>query len=201
MSLSKPPAGAGAPASTSSWDDTALVRAAKSGEHLAFVELFHRHSSKVFRTTYRVTKNHHDAEDALQDAFIKAYIHIDKFDGRAQFSSWLLRIAINSSLMILRRKRVRPEMSFESVVQQDPSHNWDLIDHSTDIETHYFMQERAVRLRHAIRRLRPMLRNVVEIQQANDRSLKETAEIADLSVAATKSRLLRARQALRRTLR
>jgi RNA polymerase sigma-70 factor (ECF subfamily) len=200
MSVSSHASGIG-PSAVASRDDTALVLAAKSGEHCAFVELFNRHSAKVLRTTYRVTKNHHDAEDAMQDAFIKAYIHIGKFDGRAQFSSWLLRIAINSSLMILRRKRVRPEMSIESVVQQDPSHSWDLIDQSTDIETHYFMQERAVRLRHAIRRLRPMLRNVVEIQQSNDRSLKETAEIADLSVAATKSRLLRARQALRRTLR
>lgn len=181
-------------------DDTQLVSAAKSGEHRAFVELFHRHSAKVLRATYRVTGNHHDAEDAMQDAFLNAYAHIGKFDGRAQFSSWLIRIAINSSLIILRRRRIRPETSLDSISESDPSHTWDLIDSSADIETHYFSYERANRLRKAIHRLRPNLRNVVEIQQSHDRSLKETAEVANLSVAATKSRLLRARQILRRTL-
>jgi RNA polymerase sigma-70 factor (ECF subfamily) len=78
--------------------------------------------------------------------------------------------------------------------------NWNIVDSSADIEKHYLMQENALRLRRAIRRLQPKLRSVLEIQQAQDRSLKETAEIANLSVAATKSRLLRAKQALRRTM-
>jgi RNA polymerase sigma-70 factor (ECF subfamily) len=183
------------------WDDTALVHAAQSGDHPAFVELFQRHSAKVLRTTFKVTRNRHDAEDALQDTFLNAYRHIGKFDGRSQFSSWLIRIAINSSLIILRRKRVRPETSIDSIADADSSQSWDPVDSSADIETHYFMQERALKLQKAIARLRPALRDVVEIQQADDRSLKETAEIANLSVAATKSRLLRARQALRRSLR
>lgn len=182
-------------------DDAALVLAAKSGEHCAFVELFHRHSAKVLRATYKVTRNHHDAEDAMQDAFLKAYAHLGTFDGRAAFSSWLIRIAINSSLLILRGRRRRPETSIESIVQHDPSHSWDVIDCSVDIETHYLVEESAVHLRAAIRRLRPPLRSVVEIQQRQDGSLREVAQIANLSVAATKSRLLRARQALRRTMR
>ena len=200
MNLHSYPARADASAAVTSPDDATLVLAAKSGEHRAFVELFHRHSAKVLRTTFKVTKNHQDAEDALQDAFLNAYARINTFDGRAQFSSWLIRIAINSSLIILRRRRIRPETSIDSIAQQDPTRNWDLIDSSVDIETHYLLQERAVRLRRAIHRLRPILRNVVEIQQSQDRSLRETAEIANLSIAATKSRLLRARQVLRRTM-
>lgn len=183
------------------WDDTLLVQAAQDGDHHAFVELFERHSAKVLRTTFKVTRNRHDAEDALQDTFLNAYKYIGKFDGRSQFSSWLIRIAINSSLIILRRKRIRPETSIDSMADADSSQSWDLIDSSADIESHYLLQERAVKLHKAIARLRPALRDVVEIQQAYDRSLKETAEIANLSVAATKSRLLRARQALRRSLR
>jgi RNA polymerase sigma-70 factor (ECF subfamily) len=179
-------------------DDASLVIAARSGEHSAFVELFHRHSAKVLRATYKVTKNRHDAEDAMQDAFLNAYAHIHSFDGRAQFSSWLIRIAINSSLIILRKKRRHPEASIDGIAEQDSSHNWDVPDSSADIETRYLTQERAVRLRHAIHRLRPSLRNVVEIQQLHDGSIRETAQIANLSVAATKSRLLRARQVLRR---
>ena len=191
----------GAPVHDAAPDDRTLVLAAKSGEHYAFVELFHRHSPKVLRATYKVTRNHQDAEDAMQEAFLNAYVHIAKFDGRSQFSSWLIRIAINSSLMILRRKRIRPEASINSIGGHDSSHGWDLIDNSIDLEMEYLLQERAVRLRKAIRRLRPQLRSVVEIQQARDGSLKEVAEVANLSVAATKSRLLRARQVLSRTIR
>jgi RNA polymerase sigma factor (sigma-70 family) len=201
MSLYTHPAGAGASVRVMPHDDAALVLLAKSGEHWAFVELFNRHSAKVLRTTYKVTKNRQDAEDAMQETFLSAYSHLRQFDGRAQFSSWLTRIAINASLIILRRKRIRPETSMDSTPHQDTMHSWDVIDRSADIEAHYLKQERAIRLRRAIGRLRPILRNVVEIQQLHDGSLKETAQIANLSLAATKSRLLRARQALRRTIR
>jgi RNA polymerase sigma factor (sigma-70 family) len=200
MSSCNPPAGIRTSVPVEASDDTALVLAAKSGSHSAFVELFNRHSQKILRTTHRFTQNHHDAEDAMQDAFLNAYLHIGKFDGRAQFSSWLIRIAINSSLVILRKRRKRSETSFDSAPDVDSMLNWNIIDSTCDIEAHYFTQEDAMRLRRAIRRLQPKLRSVLEIQQAQDRSLKETAEIANLSVAATKSRLLRARQALRRTM-
>jgi RNA polymerase sigma factor (sigma-70 family) len=188
----------GATDSVSPPDDVTLVLAAKAGEDFAFVELFNRHSPKVLRTTYRITQNHQDAEDAMQDAFLNAYVHIGKFDGRSQFSSWLIRIAINSSLVILRRRRIRPETSIDGISNRDASSKLDIVDHSADIETHYLVQEKVLCLRQAIRRLRPSLRDVVEIQQSQDRSLKETAEIANLSIAATKSRLLRARRALRK---
>jgi len=90
-----------APAST----DEVLVAAAKLGDHQAFLALWRRHSSRVLKTTYRITGSREDAEDAIQDAWMKAYLHLNTFDGRAQFATWLTRIAINSSLMILRRKR------------------------------------------------------------------------------------------------
>jgi RNA polymerase sigma factor (sigma-70 family) len=200
MSSCNPRAGVRTSVSVGASDDKALVLAAKSGNHNAFVELFNRHSQKILRTTHRFTRNHHDAEDAMQDAFLNAYLHIDKFDGRAQFSSWLIRIAINSSLIILRKRRRRSETSIDSAPDMDSMMIWNTVDTTSDIESHYLTQEDALRLRRAIQRLQPKLRSVVEIQQSQDRSLKETAEIANLSVAATKSRLLRARQALRRTL-
>src|SRR5277367_148384 len=85
--------------------DEALVAAAKLGDHPAFLELWTRHSSRVFKTAYSITRKREDAEDAIQDAWMKAYRHLNTFDGRAKFSTWLTRIAMNSSLMILRRKR------------------------------------------------------------------------------------------------
>src|SRR5580704_4133020 len=93
--------------------DEILVAAAKSGDRPAFLELWTRHSNKAFKTAYRITGNRDDAEDAFQDAWMKAYVHLNTFDGRAQFSTWLTRIATNSSLMILRTKRAHPENSME----------------------------------------------------------------------------------------
>jgi RNA polymerase sigma-70 factor (ECF subfamily) len=178
--------------------DEVLVAAAKLGDHPAFLELWTRHSSRAFKTTYRITGNRADAEDAIQDAWMKAYLHLNTFDGRAQFATWLTRIAINSSLMILRRKRARPETSME-IAEGDTWQHWEIADQTKNVEELYARYERVERLKRAICRLQPTLRNMVEIQQSNDRSLKEVAELAGISVAATKSRLLRARKILRKT--
>jgi DNA-directed RNA polymerase specialized sigma24 family protein len=83
--------------------DEVLVAAAKLGNHPAFLQLWMRHSDRVFKVAYRITRNREDAEDASQEAWMKAYLRLNTFEGRAQFSNWLTRIAINSSLMILRK--------------------------------------------------------------------------------------------------
>jgi RNA polymerase sigma-70 factor (ECF subfamily) len=177
--------------------DEVLVAAAKLGDHPAFVELWTRHSKTAFNMAYRVMGNRDDAEDAIQDAWMKAYIHLNTFDGRAKFSTWLTRIAINSSLMILRRKRSRPETSME-VTDGDTGQHCEIADQTKNVEELYAKHERVERLRRAICHLQPTLRNVVEIHQSNDRSVKEIAELAGISVAATKSRLLRAKRILRK---
>jgi RNA polymerase sigma-70 factor (ECF subfamily) len=177
--------------------DDVLVAAAKLGDHHAFAELWTRHSNRAFNMAYRIAGNRDDAEDAIQDAWMKAYKHLNTFDGRAKFSTWLTRIAINSSLMILRRKRSHPESSME-ITDGDTWRHWEIADQTKNVEDLYATHERLERLRRAIRRLTPNLRNVLEIHQSNDRSLKEVAELAGISVAATKSRLLRARKTLRR---
>src|SRR3984885_1047997 len=89
--------------------DERLVAVAKSGDRSAFAELWKRHSRTAFGKVYQITKNRADAEDVIQDAWIKAFIHLNAFDGRAKFSTWLTRIAINSALMALRKRRSRPE--------------------------------------------------------------------------------------------
>jgi RNA polymerase sigma factor (sigma-70 family) len=181
-------------------NDETLVAAARAGEHLAFSELWNRHSQKIFSTIYRITRNRQDAEDALQDAFLKAFLHLKSFDGRSSFSTWLTRIAINSALMILRRKRAHPEISMEGGAEGETWQHWELADRRVNTEEHYARGERERHLKRAIHRLRPALRTIVEIQQVHDTSIKEIAEIAGISVAATKSRLLRARSMLRRSL-
>jgi RNA polymerase sigma factor (sigma-70 family) len=181
--------------------DEVLVTAAKSGEDWAFPELWNRHSKKILNNMYRVTRNRQDAEDALQDAFLKAFVHLNNFDGRSSFSTWLTRIAINSALMILRKKRTHPEISMDGGADGETWQNWEIPDRKVNTEEHYLRAENERHLKRAIRRLRPALRNVVEIQQAHDGSVREIAEMAGISIAATKSRLLRARTVLRRSLR
>lgn len=85
-----------------------LVAEAKSGDHCAFIELWTRHSNAPLKTAYRIVGNPDDAEDVLQDAWMKAYVHLNSFDGRAKFSTWLTRIAINSALMTIRIGEERP---------------------------------------------------------------------------------------------
>jgi RNA polymerase sigma-70 factor (ECF subfamily) len=130
---------------------------------------------------------------------MKSYVHLNTFNGRANFSTWLTRIVINSALMTLRRKRAHPETSME-ITDGEIWQPRDVADQTKNAEELYARNEKTERLRRAICRLPPSLRNVVEIHQSNDSSIKEIAKIAGLSVAATKSRLLRARAALRRDL-
>ena len=179
--------------------DNVLIEAARSGDLPAFVELWTRHSKIAFKMAYRITGNQDDADDVVQDACLRAYVHLNTFDRRSKFSTWLTRIAINSALGILRKKCAHPETSMETTDGETWQH-WEIADESKNIEELYARHERVERLRRAIRHLHPTLRSVVEIHQSNDRSVKEIADLAGISVAATKSRLLRARKVLRRTL-
>jgi RNA polymerase sigma-70 factor (ECF subfamily) len=176
--------------------DQVLVAAAKLGNRLAFGELWERHSNAAFKMAYRITRNTADAEDVVQEAWMKAFAHLKTFDGRAKFSTWLTRIVINSAIMTLRRERAHPDTPLEIPKGEIWQHR-ELKDPTKNVEELYAKSERTALLRRAIRRLQPSLRKVLEIQQSSDRSLKETADLAGISVAATKSRLLRARGKLR----
>lgn len=179
--------------------DENLVAAAKLGDRSAFVELWNRHSKRALQIAYRITKNREDAEDVLQEAWTKAYVHLKSFDGSARFSTWLTRIAINTALMALRRKRVRPEMPIE-FTDGETWHQLEIPDKTKDVEQQYLRDERVEHLRQAICGLKPTLRHVIEIHHRGDSSVQEVAALAGLSLAATKSRLLRARTILRAVL-
>jgi RNA polymerase sigma-70 factor, ECF subfamily len=179
--------------------DERLVAVAKLGDRSAFAELWKLHSKSAFTKVYQITKNRADTEDVMQDTWIKAFIHLNTFDGRAKFSTWLTRIAINSALMVLRKRRSRPEASLEST----DGETWqirEIVDQTKDVEEQYLNREGVERLRRAICRLNPQLRAVVEIQQSEDGQVKEIAELAGISTSAAKSRLSRARTVLRRAL-
>jgi RNA polymerase sigma-70 factor, ECF subfamily len=176
--------------------DETLVAVAKSGDRSAFAELWNRHSRTAFKKVFQIMKNEADAEDVIQEAWMKAFIHLNKFDGRAKFSTWLARIAINSALMALRRRRSRPEAPIE-FTDGETWQSGEIADQTKDVEEQYVTRESVARLKRAIRHLNPRLRAVVEIQQSKDRKVTEVAELAGISISATKSRLSRARNILR----
>jgi RNA polymerase sigma-70 factor, ECF subfamily len=178
--------------------DARLVSAAKSGDAVAFVELSTRHSDMILRRTYRIVKNWQDAEDVLQDSFMKAFIHLKDFEERASFSSWLTRIAINTALMLLRKKRFHIEISTGSNDDDcEIRDRWELRDRAESPENHCARREREELLKGAIQGLPPILRDVVQLSHGEDRSMEEIAQFLRISVPAAKSRLARARTALR----
>lgn len=179
-----------------------LVAAAKRGRRAAFDQLCEYSSRKILRTTYRITRNQEDAEDALQDAFLKAFVHLKDFDGRSNFSTWLTRIAINSALMILRKRRNGREISVDEFAERSEAGPvWEISDPSPGPETHYAQEEREKLLWCAIEQLRPSLRKVIEFQLSRDCPMRKTAGTIGISVCAAKSRLFHAKSALRKSLR
>jgi RNA polymerase sigma-70 factor, ECF subfamily len=180
--------------------DMYLVAAAKDGDHQAYAELCRRHSKQIFRTVLRITRDVADAEDTLQEALLKAYIHIGGFEGRSAFSSWLTRIAINSALTLSRKKRAQPVYSFESGSDVDDFKLPEPMETSYNPEESCIQNALEDELDHAIRYLSPTLRAVVQIRYREDASVSEIAKILGISESAVKSRLLTARSKLRRHL-
>ena len=175
-----------------------LVSAAKSGSTDAFVELSRRYSPKLLRTIYRVTRNWQDAEDALQDSLLKAFSHLQDFQEKSSFSTWLTRIAINSALMILRKKRLWSEIPIDDT--DDPGskyERWEAKSLTEDPESYMARKEREELLRDAILRLPPVFREVVHLRQAREYSTREISQALGISEPAVKSRLARARLTLR----
>jgi RNA polymerase sigma-70 factor (ECF subfamily) len=180
-------------------DEKRLVAAAKRGQNVAFDVLCQRFTPRILRSVQRITKNREDAEDALQDSLLSAFTHVREFDGRSSFSTWLTRIAINSALMILRKKRTSHEISMDGSDGTDSnSPSWEMPDRAPNPEKRYAQNERENILRGAISTLRPTIRKVVELQQLQEHSMKETAAIIGISVPAAKARLFHAKVALRK---
>jgi RNA polymerase sigma factor (sigma-70 family) len=180
--------------------ETQLVTAAKRGRTTAFEALCEPNAGRLFQTAYRMTGNREDAEDAIQDSMLRAFVHIKDFDGRSSFSTWLTRIAINSTLMLLRKKRNPRALSMDG--PHDPQAEelcLQVPDHAPDPEKLYMQKERETAVRRAISALRPSIRQALVLQQLQQLSLRETAEIMGISVSAAKARLFHAKAALRKS--
>jgi RNA polymerase sigma-70 factor (ECF subfamily) len=180
--------------------DGALVASAKSGNSRAFDKLTVRHSHKLHAMARRIMKNEQDAEDVVQECFLKAFLHLAEFEERSRFSTWLTRIAMNEAFMSLRRRRSAPE-----ILQGDSEENifaptQMFVDQGPSPEESCSQSERTELFTEAVNRLTPKLRHTMLLSVMEDHSMQETARIERISVSAVKSRLLHGRRILRQAL-
>ena len=182
-------------------DELALVRAAKAGDISAFEQLVHRYDRNVFRIAQHITQNREDAEDVVQDAFLKAYENLKNFQEQSKFYTWLVRIAVNEALMRLRRRRPERMVSLdEDVKTEEDSMPREVADWSPNPEQQYSQAELKDILTRTIQGLPSSFRTVFVLRDVEGLSTEETAEALGLSIPAVKSRLLRARLQLRERL-
>src|ERR1700689_2178935 len=151
-----------------------LVAAARSGSSAAFAELREIYARRVYRKLLTMTKNPEDAEDALQDTFLRAYMAFHTFEGRASFYTWVTRIAINSALMILRRRRIRSEVSFDRAKEtEEEIPDFEFKDTGPSPEHICLHRQRYARTLGSIGKLQPRLRQVIEMQMKDSCSARE----------------------------
>jgi RNA polymerase sigma-70 factor, ECF subfamily len=181
--------------------EAVLVAQARDGNKTAFGELVKRYQRKIFRLASHITQNSEDAEDVLQETFLKAYTHLGGFEGNSKFYTWLVRIAVNESLMKLRKRKPERFVSLDEPIDTGEDQVvreiavWD-----ETPEQKYSQAELRQILDSAIDELAPIYRTVFLLRDVEDLSTEETAQALDLSIPAVKSRLLRARLQLREKL-
>jgi RNA polymerase sigma-70 factor (ECF subfamily) len=180
--------------------EAALVNAARAGNLRAFEDLVRLYEGKIYRLAYNMTQNSADAQDVVQDAFLKAFEHLDGFQGQSRFYTWLVRIAVNEALMRLRKRRpgvISLEAPIETEEDLVPR---EVADWGPSPEERYEQTELRRILSDAIAQLDPDYRIVFQLRDIEQLSTEETAQALGLSVPAVKSRLLRARLKLRHNL-
>jgi RNA polymerase sigma-70 factor (ECF subfamily) len=177
--------------------DSALVAATKGGDSQAFDELVLRHKHRVLAVAKRITNNREDAEDVAQESFHKAFLHLDAFQEKSRFSTWLTRIAMNEAFMLLRRKRGVFEVLPESTDDGAKSSSESFIDQSPNPEESCWRRERTELLTAAINRLGPTIRTAILLRDIEERTVKETAQILGASSTAVKARVFQGRRRLR----
>ena len=183
------------------FDESSLVAQAKAGDQAAFAELVTHYERKIYRLAKNITRNDEDAEDVLQDAFLKAYTHLDNFKGDSKFYTWIVRIAVNEALMRLRKRKTDRTVPLDEPVELgEETVAREIAVWEDNPEQRYSKEEWRSILDAAVDDLKPDFRTVFVLRDIEELSTEETAETLGISVPAVKSRLLRARLALRETL-
>lgn len=165
-------------------------------------QMLHNCQQRAFRLAFRITRNQEDAEDAQQEALLKAHRNLDQFQGRARFTTWISRIAINEALMCLRKRRTVVHVPLEDALPENDAMpaNFELHSNIQDPEAAYSQKELRNLLTQAIAGLRPLHREVFLLRAVENLSVVETAKALQVSVSTVKTRMRRARRELKEIL-
>jgi RNA polymerase sigma-70 factor, ECF subfamily len=175
----------------------AIVAAAQTGCPAAFEKLYSTYSGRLYRKILSITRDPQDAEEALQDTFLRVFLALRTFEGKSKVYTWLTRIAVNSALMILRKRRSRLEALFDPKPDDRfESPTFDVADPAPSPEELFDLSQRRHRTLRAINRLKPHLRTPLQMQVMHGSSIREISRALNVSEASVKSRLHRARQQL-----
>ena len=186
---------------SAAFDEQELVTRAQTGDSDAFAALVERYQNRIYRLAKNITQNNEDAEDVLQEAFLKAYSHLDTFQRNARFYTWIVRIAVNEALMKLRKRKTDRTVPLDEPVDTgEETVNREIAGWDDNPEQRYSQEEMQQILNAAVEDLKPDFRAVFALRDIEELSTEETAEALGISVPAVKSRLLRARLALREKL-
>jgi len=186
------------PQEAAAFDETALVTQARQGDSEAFNGLAERYQRNIFRLAQNITQNREDAEDVLQETFLKAYEHLPEFHGDSKFYTWIVRIAVNEALMKLRKRKWDKTVWLDEPINTgEDSVAREIAVWEDNPEQRYSKEELHDILDKAVNGLAPPYRTVFVLRDVEGLSTEETAEALELSVPAVKSRLLRARLQLR----
>jgi RNA polymerase sigma-70 factor (ECF subfamily) len=177
--------------------DDEVVWAVQTGAPGGFASLHAMYSRRLYKRIVSITQNAEDAEDALQDTFLRAYAAIHTFEGRSNIYSWLTRIAINAALLVLRRRRARAEILFDPRPDAgNEIHSFEIRDSAPNPEQVYDLHQRRVKLLHAIGDLNAHLRAPLQMRMTHGSAIKDIGRALNISEAAVKTRLHRARRQL-----
>jgi RNA polymerase sigma-70 factor (ECF subfamily) len=181
--------------------DEELVESAKQGDPDAFPQLVKKYSRRILRVGRNITNNDEDAEDVLQETFLKAYTHLDGFQGNSKFYTWLVRIAMNEALMKLRKRKGDRVVSLDEQLDTgEDTVTREIAVWEGNPEDRYSQEEIRDILDKTVASLPEAFRTVFTLRDVEELSTEETAEVLNLSIPAVKSRLLRARLQLREKL-
>jgi len=179
-------------------DEGALIARARAGDAAAFTQLVERYERKIYRLARHITQNDEDAEDVLQDSFLKAFQHLNDFQEQSRFYTWLVRIAVNESLMRLRKRKPGRFVSLDEEIDTgEETVAREIAVWDDNPEQRYSQEELRQILMQAVDSLSPIFRTVFILRDIDELSTEETARALNISVPAVKSRLLRARLELR----
>ena len=179
--------------------ETFSIEALQAGDRAEFARMMDHFSTPIYRLGLKILGNEQDAEDILQETFIKAYRSIENFEGRSALSTWLYRIATNEALMLLRKRKPALDLVLEDDDEGDIEPH-EIVDWCCLPEEEMLSTESRIFLEKAVQELSPSLQLVFLMRDVERLSIKETAQILEISASAVKVSLMRARLRLREEL-